>query len=149
MDLGLKGMKAMVTGGTRGIDQTPPAAAIEAMRKLCDGVLERARAEFRIPIIPASGYRSPELNRAIGGADKSQHCVGAAVDFEIASIPNVDVARWISRQCQFDQVILECYDPKAGPNSGWVHCSFVDWPDARGEVLTYSRTKGYTPGLPA
>ena len=138
------------TAARRGIDQTPPADAIEALRKLCDGVLERVRIEFGIPIIPSSGYRSPELNRAIGGANnpQSQHCTGAAVDFEIASIPNVDVARWISQQCRFDQIILECYDPKAGPNSGWIHVSYVDWPDARGDILTYSRTNGYTPGLP-
>ena len=137
------------TAARRGIDQTPPADAIAAMRKLCDAVLERVRQEFDVPIIPSSGYRSPELNRAIGGADKSQHCDGAAVDFEVAGVPNIDVARWISQQCRFDQIILECYDPKAGPNSGWIHCSYVDWPDARGDIRTFSRLHGYSPGLPS
>jgi len=132
----------------RGIDQTPPPEAIKALQVLCDAVLERVRTHYKVPIIPSSGYRSPELNRAIGGSENSQHCKGAAVDFEVAAIPNIDVARWISQQCAFDQLILECFDPKAGANSGWVHVSFIEWPDARGEILTYTRKTGYSPGLP-
>lgn len=140
------------TAERRGIDQTPPDEAIKALRILCDAVLERVRKHYGLPIIPSSGYRSPELNRAIGGSEKSQHCCpigkGAAVDFEVASIPNIEVARWISQQCAYDQLILECFDPKAGANSGWVHVSFVEWPHARGEILTYNRKTGYSPGLP-
>lgn len=35
----------------------------------------------------------------------------------------LELARWVSRHLQFDQLICECYDPAQGPNSGWVHIS--------------------------
>ena len=135
----------------RGIDQTPNEEIIKNLRALCEAVLEPVRDNYKIPIIPSSGYRSPELNRAIGGSQnpQSQHCIGAAVDFEVASISNVDVARWISEQCAFDKLILECFDPKVGANSGWVHCSFVEWQHQRGQVLTFDRISGFSPGLPS
>jgi len=135
------------TAERRGIDNTPSGDAVLKLREVCERVLEPVRAQFGVPIIPSSGFRCAELNRAIGGSDKSQHVSGEAVDFEVAGVSNIEVCRWIADNLTFDQLILECYDAKAGPNSGWVHASWVEWPDARGQVLTYQRKSGYTAGL--
>jgi len=80
------------------------------------------REHFGKPVMISSGYRSPALCEAIGSSAKSQHAQGEAADFEINGIDNVDLAAWISRNCDFDQLILEFYD-NVDPNSGWIHCS--------------------------
>jgi zinc D-Ala-D-Ala carboxypeptidase len=43
--------------------------------------LEEIRELLGNPIIITSGYRSPALNKAVGGAPNSAHMYGAAVDF--------------------------------------------------------------------
>lgn len=69
-----------------------------------------------------SGYRSPELNVAIGGSTTSQHCKGEAADVELRGVDNKELATWIKDNCEFDQLILEYYDDGV-TNSGWVHVS--------------------------
>ena len=72
---------------------------------------------------PNSGYRSPELNEKIGGSKTSQHCKGQAVDIEVPTISNLDLANWCSVHLTYDQVILEFYK-EGEPTSGWVHISY-------------------------
>jgi zinc D-Ala-D-Ala carboxypeptidase len=95
---------------------------IENMKALCQHILEPVRAHFGMPISPTSGYRCPELNAAVGGVGNSQHMVGEAVDFVVpkASIPTV--CRWIRDNLEFDQLIMEKYNPRTG--GGWIHCSY-------------------------
>jgi len=126
----------------KGIDNTPEPEHIANMKAVCMNILEPVREFFGLPIIPSSGYRSKALCRAIGSSEESQHAKGEAVDFEVAGIDNYELARWISGNLAFDQLILEYY---SGGNSGWVHCSYV--PNGRKEVLTMSRQKGYQRGL--
>ena len=83
------------------------------------------RDYFEIPFSPNSGYRSPELNTKIGGSDKSQHCKGQAVDIEIPTVDNMELAGWISENLEYDQIILEYYK-QGDPNSGWVHVSYSE-----------------------
>ena len=90
-----------------------------------------------------SGYRSPALNKAVGGSATSQHCNGQAADFESTKISNPDLAKWISENLIFDQLILEFYDG-VDPNSGWVHCSYVLDGSNRGKVMTALRVNGKT-----
>lgn len=133
----------------KGIDNTPPDAAIESMRLLCTNVLDKARERFG-PIQVTSGYRSEKLNKAIGGAKTSQHMSGEAADIEATRVDNLVLATWIRDNCDFDQLILEFYNPKEGPRSGWVHVSYKESGN-RKEVLTAAITsKGkttYRPGL--
>ena len=63
-----------------GIDNTPSAEAIDHLRALCREVLEPLRQHFNVPIRINSGYRSPALNRAVGGAKRSYHLQGRAAD---------------------------------------------------------------------
>ena len=129
-----------------GLENKAGSGEIKNLTDLCYGVLEPVRAKFDKPIIVTSGYRSPELNRAIGSkSDTSQHCKGEAVDFEIAGVSNLQVALWIQNNCDFDQLILEFWKDD-DPNAGWVHCSFKEGSN-RKQVLTYTG-KEYKNGLP-
>lgn len=126
----------------RGIDNTPPDKAVVQLALLCREILEPVRNHFA-PFSPSSGYRSHELNEAVGSKPTSQHVLGQAVDFEIPRFENIKIAHWIQQNLKFDQLILEFYD--GTPSGGWVHCSYV--PAGRGEVLTISKS-GVTKGLP-
>lgn len=134
------------TAERHGIDNTPPEEYLPKLRRLCEKVLEPARAHFGRPFRPNSGYRSPELNQKIGGSERSQHCRAEAVDFEIPGLSNYDLAVWIRDNLEFDQLILECYRP-GEPNSGWVHVSLKEQGEEnRNAVLTYSNGT-YSNGL--
>ena len=109
---------------------------------LCNFILQPVREEFG-PIRINSGYRSPALNKAVGGSKTSQHCNGEAADFESTKISNPDLAKWISENLIFDQLILEFYDGK-DPHSGWVHCSYKKDDTNRGSELTALRVGGKT-----
>lgn len=129
----------------KGIRNDPPPAAIAAMQLLCAKVLEPVRAHFRRPVKISSGYRSPTLNRAIGGAASSQHVKGEAADFEVPGVSNLEVAQWMMRQLNYDQLILEFYHP-GQPNSGWVHASYRE--PYRNQELTFDGRR-YLTGLVA
>lgn len=128
------------------IDNAPDDEQVLRLRDLCANVLDPVRVRFG-PFSPSSGFRSPDLNRAIGGRHNSQHMRGEAADFEVVGVPNLVVAKWISDnpRVRFDQLILEFYVPGV-PNSGWVHCSYRR-EGGRREVLTAVRGKGYLRGL--
>ena len=104
--------------------------------------LQPVRNEFG-PIRINSGYRSPALNKAVGGSKTSQHCSGQAADFESSRISNPELATWIAKNLDFDQLILEFYDGK-DPHSGWVHCSYKLDGTNRGSKLTALRVNGKT-----
>ena len=70
-----------------------------------------------------SGYRSPELCKAIGSSTTSQHTLGQAVDCEVLGVPNKELADWVVNHLEFDQCILEFWKPEE-INSGWVHISY-------------------------
>jgi len=101
-------------------------------------LLQPVRDWAQVPVIVNSGYRGPELNRAINGSERSQHMTGHAVDFEIPGVSNYDVAVWVRDNLEFDQLILEFYTPGV-PSSGWVHASFVTDRPNRKEVLTIGK----------
>lgn len=111
------------TATARGIDNTPQGVHLENLKYVVEKICQPARDYFGKPVKINSGYRSPALNTAVGGSKTSQHCNGEAVDMEIEGLPNKTLADWIAENCEFDQVILEFYNPAEGANSGWVHAS--------------------------
>ncbi len=134
------------TGERLGIDNMPGASALDNIMVLCARVLEPVRAQFG-PVFINSGYRGPELNKAVGGVATSQHCLGQAADIEVVAA-NGDLAAWIAENLDYDQVILECYR-KGQPNSGWVHVSYKTSGN-RKITLTATVVAGrmiYNPGL--
>lgn len=111
------------TAKARGIDNTMPADAIARARLLCEHVLQPARDYFGKPILITSGYRSPALNAAIGGASNSQHLTGEAADIELAGGDNWELLRFINDHLNFDQLIAENM-AKGSHNAGWIHVSY-------------------------
>jgi zinc D-Ala-D-Ala carboxypeptidase len=113
------------TAERKGIDNTPGEEEIKNLRALCQNILQPVRVNYKAPIMPSSGYRSYDLNIAIGSSPRSQHTKGEAVDFEVPWVDNRLVALWIQNNLLFDQLILEYYKEN-DPNSGWVHVSYLD-----------------------
>ena len=109
----------------KGIDNEPNADQIDKLKRLCEKVLQPVRDHFgRVKV--TSGYRSPELCVAIGSSLNSQHAKAEAVDFECVGVDNAEVADWVHKNLETDQLILEYYTP-GEPNSGWIHASYVEF----------------------
>ena len=112
------------TAERKGIDNTPSAEHQDNLKSLCEMILQPIRDHFGQVVSVSSGYRSPELCVAIGSSTQSQHAKGQASDFEIFGISNKELADYIDRNLDYDQLILEYWKGEDEPNSGWVHCSF-------------------------
>ena len=110
------------TATRRGIFNEMDGEIMKNAFALAEKVLQPVRDHFGRTNI-SSGFRSPELNKAIGGSTRSQHCKGEAADIECPPHSNADVAKWIVENLEFDQCILEFHDLSI-PNSGWVHVSY-------------------------
>lgn len=114
------------------IDNHPPQAVITNLYRTAEGLELVREALGNNPLSISSGYRSPDLNRRIGGAANSQHVEGKAADF---TCPAFGTPRQIATALKktgikFDQLILE-YDR-------WVHISFVA-KNPRGQTLITDR----------
>jgi len=136
------------TAARRGIDNTPEGEHFDAAVALFENVVQPVR-DFFGPTIINSGYRSPELNEAVGGSSRSQHCKGEAADIEVPGTPNYEVAEWIRDNLEFDQLILEGYVTGI-PDSGWVHVSYKANGDNRRSILTADFSSGkavYSKGI--
>lgn len=121
------------------IDNTPTPEAMQALTSLAEDVLQPARDALGVPILVSSGYRSPELNRAVGGSPTSQHMRGEAVDVRCAS--GADTARlffYLLERGGFDQLIWENGTDLA-PH--WIHVSYKRGGGNRGQAfrLRYGR----------
>ena len=104
------------------IDNRVPAELVPNIKNLCEQVLEPLREHFGEPIYISSGYRCPQLNRAVGGVPNSQHMRGEAADIcclgPEARRKMREWAEWIMDNCPFDQLLRE----RSG-NSFWIHVS--------------------------
>jgi zinc D-Ala-D-Ala carboxypeptidase len=129
------------TASRLGIDNTPSQQVIDNLTALCQNILQPLRDKFG-PVVISSGYRSPQLNKAIGGAANSQHMLGQAADIHMPSMANDELARLIAKNFVFDQVILEFYT-LGKPDSGWVHVSYNAAGNKR-EQLTATKQNGAT-----
>jgi len=128
------------------MDNTPGEAEIESLKILCEKVLQPVRDHFKTGVKVNSGYRHPEVNAKVGGSKTSDHCSGQAADIEIPGIPNADLAKWITQNLDFTQVILEFYT-QGVPDSGWVHVSY-DPQNLKKQSLTAVKKDGKTVYLP-
>lgn len=106
----------------KGIDNTPTPLVMSRLTALVANVLDPLREAWGAPIIVTSGYRCPKLNRAVGGAARSQHCKGEAADIRTVSDTRKDNKRLfdliVSLNLPYDQLIDEY-------NYNWVHVSFT------------------------
>ena len=116
------------------IDNTPTKEHKQNMVKLAEEVFEPLRAYVGGPIKINSFYRSPELNKAIGGSTKSQHCNGQAIDIDdtFGRCTNAEMFEFIKKHLDFDQIIWEFGNDK---NPNWVHVSYVSPQENRNRCL--------------
>lgn len=73
------------TAIVRQIENLPSWSDIERLMELATTVLDPIREEWGQPLIVTSGFRSPQLNAAVGGVCTSAHMVGCAVDIALCS----------------------------------------------------------------
>lgn len=128
------------------INNSPTKQVESALIALVDNVLDPLRDKWQHPIIVTSGYRSPNLNRAIGGASASQHCKGEAADIRTVSDSRDDNMKLLhcllNSGIIFDQVIAENVDSLGRPD--WIHVSFTKSRQNRMKRTTMKKVKGKT-----
>jgi zinc D-Ala-D-Ala carboxypeptidase len=103
------------------ITNVPDAQAIENLKAMVEGLLDPLREAWGAAIRINSGYRSPEVNKAVGGAEHpiSQHTKGQVVDLSCSD--NAKLFYMIRDHFQFDQLIWEKGNDQ---QPGWVHVSY-------------------------
>lgn len=112
----------------RRIENKPDAAQEKALTALVDNVLDPLRDRFRRPIIINSGFRSKDLNRAVGGVATSQHMKGEAADIYAGTKEgNRELFELIRKNLPFDQLINE-------NDFSWVHVSYRADGKNRGDI---------------
>ena len=121
-EVSLKELLFSETATRLGIDNTPTDQVLINLQTLIYEVITPIINQFG-DIKITSGYRSPELCKAIGSSVTSQHCLGQAVDCEVIGVPNKELADWVVNHLNYDQCILEFWKPEEA-NSGWVHVSY-------------------------
>jgi hypothetical protein len=109
-----------------GLDNSPPPVIQKNLKRVAE-TLEQVRALVGKPVSVSSGYRSPAVNRAVGGAGKSAHVSGLAADINCPGVTPKQLANAIKASgIAFDQLIYE---------GTWVHIGLSDG-TPRQQVLT-------------
>ena len=113
---------------------------LEHMQGLIDNLIQPMRDAIG-PIRVTSGYRSPQLNRAIGGSRTSQHCKGQALDIQYWSggkMNNKVIYDWVlESDIEFDQMINEF-------DYAWIHISLKKNSNRRQVLEAYKDEDGDT-----
>jgi hypothetical protein len=105
----------------RGLSNEPPPELLPRLILTAE-MLERIRSTLDAPVIVTSGYRSPQVNIAVGGATSSDHTQGHAADIVAPMFGTpYDIARRLAPLVStlgIGQIILEGIKGKR-----WVHVS--------------------------
>ncbi len=125
------------------IDNTPGSYELSNMGILADNLFEPLRKWVGGPIKINSFFRSENLNQAIGGSSRSQHCQGRAIDLDdtFGHKTNAEMFYHIKNNLSYDQIIWEFGDET---NPDWVHVSFISESENRGRALKAVREDGKT-----
>ena len=132
-----------ITATRRGINNDPNDEQLNNMELLAEKVFEPLREWVGGPKKINSFFRCPELNKAIGGSSKSQHCHGQAIDIDdtYGKVANSEMYHYIKENLDFDQIIWEFGDDD---NPNWVHVSYVSEEDNRRRCLRAYRSNNKT-----
>ena len=107
----------------------PPQRVVQNLKTLATDALQPIREQFGVITI-TSGYRCLRLNRAIRSSDHSDHVQGFAADFISHKHSELAMAKWIQRNINYDQLILEFGSLR---NPSWLHLSVN--PRMRNQIL--------------
>jgi zinc D-Ala-D-Ala carboxypeptidase len=131
------------TASRMGIDNTPNSARVRGNLTRTAQLMERIRDALGHPIIVTSGYRSPALNRAVGGVATSAHVEGLACDFICPQFGTpLEVCQGLETYVEalgIDQLIYE---------HTWIHVGLLE-SAPRHQVLTLAPGGGYALGIVA
>lgn len=116
------------TAEREGIENIPDEKQIQRIFTLTEEVLQPIRNHFGQPVQVTSGFRGIPLNRAIGGADSSQHTKGEAADIVVGEHTVNEAFEEIVGNFDYDQIIWEF--------GNWIHISYTTRRENRGEILT-------------
>ena len=137
------------TAKRKGISNMPTPEHLENFKNLAINIFEPIRKHFGKPIHISSGYRSKQLNTAIGGSLTSQHCSGEAIDIDMDGsangITNKQVFDYIKQYLNFDQLIWEF---GTSTNPDWVHVSYKTNGKQRKQILKAVKQGGKTSYVP-
>lgn len=101
----LEEMSHSNTAKARGLENKPNPNQVDNLFKLCVRLLQPLRDIYKEPFVISSGFRSPEVNKAVGGVPTSQHMKGQAADVSVKE-PRKLLAALLSSGLDFDQAIL-------------------------------------------
>ena len=133
-----------ITANRLGLENKPNDEQLANMKIIAEKVFQPLREWVGGPIKINSFFRSPELNKKIGGSKTSQHCKGQAIDFDdnFGHKTNAEMFKYIRENLDFDQMIWE-FGTDMNPN--WVHISYVSEEDNRNRCLkAYKDERGRT-----
>ena len=126
------------------LDNTPPPELLPRLIMVAE-MMERIRSTLNVPITITSGYRSPQVNRVVGGAASSDHTRGRAADFVAPRYGSAsDIAEALAPLVSvlgIGQIILEGVDGKE-----WVHVGTHAPEKAINRILTIT-DKGKAVGI--
>ena len=124
-NLSLAEVTKSATASRLGIKNEPDEWTVQNLQAVAECIFQPLRNAFGTPIFVSSGYRSEDLNVAIGGSKRSQHIQGRALDLDadvFGGCTNGEIFRYILNNLEFDQLIWEFGDED---NPDWVHVSYV------------------------
>ena len=132
-----------ITATRLGLDNDPNDEQLKNMELVAEKVFEPLREWVGGPVKVNSFFRGPKLNKAIGGAKKSQHMKGQAMDIDdnYGNATNAEMYHWIKENLNFDQLIWEFGDDD---NPNWLHVSYVSPEENRNRCLKAYKSNGKT-----
>jgi hypothetical protein len=132
-----------------GLDNNPGPKELEAIHLLAEKIYDPLCNHFKRTIPFTSWFRSQAVNAVIGGARRSQHVTGEAVDLDVDGIggplTNSAIFYYIFHNLPFDQLIWEFGDDR---NPAWVHVSYSATRQRKEVLKIKSRESGYEPFEP-
>lgn len=126
-----------------GIENIPDDYQVTNMVGVAHHVFEPLRKYVGGPIKITSFFRCEDLNQAIGGSSRSQHCQGRAIDLDdtFGHKTNAEMYHYIKENINFDQLIWEFGDDT---NPDWIHVSYISEDENRGRCLRAEKINGKT-----
>tara|TARA_Y100000361_G_C11015824_1_gene266808 strand:+ start:126 stop:593 length:468 start_codon:yes stop_codon:yes gene_type:complete len=130
-----------ITANRLGLENKPNEKQLANMKTIAEKVFQPLREWVGGPVKINSFFRSPDLNKAIGGSKTSQHCKGQAIDFDdnFGYKTNAEMFKYIRENLDYDQMIWEFGDDE---NPNWVHVSYVSPEANRQRCLKAYRSPG-------
>ena len=132
-------MERSSTAIRKGLDNICPDNLLPNMQKVADH-LEVIRTHFNAPLRVLSCYRSPEVNKAVGGSKTSAHRFAMAADCTVDGVSVHDLCKWCADNIDdYDQIIFEFPER---PDC-WMHIGLTNG-KPRKQLLTASKQNGKT-----